>query len=135
MWHRVFNGKPLDSFWCTRKGLAIEHFGVFSFGFYLRPCVRKGQPGFEHIFRKMWVFGIPVPNWLAVRPDGVSVALPPPKRAIQYGQKSSSNSSSGVQQQQEEVEGGWFVSVHVSHPSFGTLMRYEGNLYPAAEDE
>ena len=108
-WNRNFDGKELNSKWSIRNGMVVESFGIFNFGFDFIPIYRNNDPtsqpiGFEHRFRKMWIFGVvPIPKLLALDPSGTSVCLvegQPPKS--------------------------WHVEVNITNPIVGHICSYSG---------
>ncbi|KAG2382034.1 hypothetical protein C9374_005826 [Naegleria lovaniensis] len=128
VWKRKFDGREMNSKWEIWKSrnesdesYVVESFGPFAFGFKLNPIYGKLTEeidqnatsnksdeiqqqeqhiiGFEHSFRKMWFFNVPVPAMLALDPSGKSVCV---------------NSRS------------WYVEVNISNPLIGTICSYKG---------
>ncbi|KAF0975419.1 hypothetical protein FDP41_005413 [Naegleria fowleri] len=122
MWKRTFDGQEMNSKWDIQRGCdddgtskkdhsyVVESFVPFSFGFELIPIYGRLEEehhdtsseqviGFEHAFRKMWMFNIPVPKMFALDPSGKSVCV---------------NSRS------------WHVEVNISNPLLGRICSYRG---------
>eukprot|EP01080_Neovahlkampfia_damariscottae_P000434 gene434-6847_t len=101
-WSRDFDGLKLNSKWLTKpyNGIVIEDFGFSKFGFQLVPL--KDNSGFRHITKKLFLFGIPIPNFFNfVNADGITKGL---------------------------KSGGWEILVEVRIPIVGLLVKYEGKL-------
>lgn len=122
-WNREFTNPvsgqrvTLTSSYSSRAGLLTERFGPFSIGLQMRPAavgsldigakeaVWEGErcsAGFAHVQQRLWVLGIPVPDWMAVRANGVSLPH-----------------HDGL---------GWFVKVRVSAPIIGEVLTYTGHV-------
>lgn len=98
-WERRFDGRPLVSWQRAHRGLLLERFGPYTFGFDL-----VVEPdGLSYRFRRAWLFGIPVPRWLAVR-----------SRARAWADGA-----------------GWRVESVVTAPLVGLLAEYTGTVTPA----
>ena len=110
VWHRNFNNeRSLNSKWNVKNGFIIERFGVFSFIFQMKPIFNEENNviGFEHVFKKMKLFGfIPVPSLIAVDPSGKCFAI---QKDDQKMDKKS-----------------WFVEVNIQIPLIGKLASYSG---------
>ena len=84
----------------------MEAFWPFKFYFQLKPIrTASGEVGFAHVCKRMTVLGVPVPRWLMLRPDGVTLPV------------------AGTN--------GWHVDVDVRAPFVGRLVRYTGEVYRA----
>jgi len=102
-WFRQFDGKHLKSKWSLKNGLVLEDFGLFQFGFHLKPFTKSGvTKGFHHVTKRMYILGIPIPRFLGLVADGIT-------RVSESGD-------------------GWFVDVEVSSPIFGLLVSYQGHV-------
>ena len=62
-WERSFDGRALSSIQRAYRGLLLERFGPYTFGFRVEPEV----DGLSLVFARAWLFGIPWPSWLAVK--------------------------------------------------------------------
>jgi len=124
-WTRQFPGMagPLMSRWYYDEAsqLAVDSFAwrgitdFAAFGFVLEPVEAEPQPGtaatvtsgasmvgFRHVTKQAWVLGLPLPKWLAMSADGVSLPH-----------------ADGL---------GWDVEVEVAHPLVGKVVSYRGSV-------
>jgi Saccharopine dehydrogenase NADP binding domain/Domain of unknown function (DUF4166) len=117
-WKRVFQptagnasasqGFMMTSRWGWRGGVVTETFGPWTFGFHLKPSQFRidsntvSPVGFAHITKRQWFLGIPVPMWMGVNADGVTVP-----------------NSDGT---------GWKVAVCIQHRLVGFLFSYMGSI-------
>jgi hypothetical protein len=96
-WLRRFAHFTLETRQRAYRGLLLESSGPGSIGFEL--VVRDGDLYFH--CRRAWVFGVPVPLWLAPR-------IASENRAV--------------------ASGGWSLSVRFSVPGLGQIAEYRGEV-------
>jgi Domain of unknown function (DUF4166) len=96
-WSRRFGTYALETSQSEYRGLLLESTGPASIGFEL--VVQEGSLLF--LPRRAWVFGIPLPLWLAPR----------------------------IEAENSPVEsGGWRVRVRFGIPMLGQIAEYEGDV-------
>jgi hypothetical protein len=98
-WRRQFGRFALETTQREHRGLLLESSGPASIGFEL--VVEESSLLF--LPRRAWVFGIPIPLWLAPR----------------------------IEAENSPAEsGGWRVQVHFGVPLLGQVAKYEGDVIP-----
>jgi len=101
-WDRTFGEKKLRTRAWSRDGLLIEAMGPSTLGFRL--LVENG--GLRFVHERTWVFGIPLPKWIAPRAE---VHVKP------AGER-------------------WKLDMRLSQPQLGLIVRYHGTMAPVASE-
>lgn len=102
IWDRTFGDKKLRTRAWARDGLLIEAMGPSTLGFKLE--VEDG--GLRFVHEQTWVFGVPLPKWIAPRAD---VHVKP------AGER-------------------WKLDMRLSQPQLGLIVRYHGTMAPVASE-